>query len=95
MGTIPPRGRGRFTSAGELGEYAYCRRAWYYRTHPGALPSGVTGPGEPSSFRRGRRSHRLLEDRHVREQGISLARSAAWLLLSLGLLGAWLWWVFR
>ncbi len=95
MGGTLPRSPTRFVSAGELGEYAYCRRAWYYRTHPEALPGGAIGPGEPSSFRRGRRSHRRLEDRHVREQGISVGRSAAWLLLSLGLLGAWLWWVFR
>ncbi len=95
MGRTAPRPPVRFVSAGELGEYAFCRRAWYYRTHPEAVPAGAFGPGEPVSLRRGRRSHRHLEDRHLREQGVSLGGSAAWLLLSLGLLGAWLWWVFH
>ena len=95
MGRTVPRSPGRFVSASELGEYAFCRRAWYYRTHPEALPAGASGPGEPPSLPRGRRSHRRLEDRHLREQGVSLGRSAAWLLLSLSLLGAWVWWVLH
>ena len=95
MADTRPRSPVRSVSAGELGEYAFCRRAWYFRTHPEALPEGIRGAEEPRSFRRGRRAHRLLEDRHLRDQGISVGRSAALLLLSLGLLGAWLWWVFH
>ncbi len=42
----------RFVSASELGEYAYCRRAWWLRA-----VQGVTTAEQGDRFGRGRRAH--------------------------------------
>lgn len=47
----------RFVSASELGEYAYCRRAWWLRAVRGAA-SDVQG----ERFQAGRRAHRRHGD---------------------------------
>ena len=43
----------RFISASELGEYAYCRRAWWLRA-----VRGVTTEGQGNRFSAGRVAHR-------------------------------------
>lgn len=42
----------RFVSASELGEYAYCRRAWWLRA-----VRGVTTAEQSERFGRGHRAH--------------------------------------
>jgi hypothetical protein len=62
----------RFISASELGEYAYCRRAWWLRA-----VRGVTAEGQGTRFTKGHIAHR----RH----GWSLwwARTLGWLAVLL------------
>ena len=66
-GVESPR-RERFISASELGEYAYCRRAWWLRA-----VRGVTTEGQGTRFTEGHAAHR----RHA--WGLWWARALAWL----------------
>lgn len=45
-GPRPEYRPGRWASASDLAEYAYCPRAWYYRHHPPG-----SGPSAPSRAR--------------------------------------------
>ncbi len=78
---------------GELAEYAYCPRAWWYRVHPPA-----EGP-DPQSLRRadaGRTAHeRRLRatrerERHEGRYWAALAAAAVSFAILLGV-GLWLW----
>lgn len=62
----------RFISASELGEYAYCRRAWWLRA-----VRGVTTEAQGTRFTEGRAAHR----RHA--WGLWWARALAWLAVLL------------
>ena len=75
----------RFISASELGEYAYCRRAWWLRA-----VRGVTTERQGNRFSAGQAAHR----RHA--WSLWWARALGWLaallmLLALGVL-AWSVW---
>lgn len=82
MTSAPEPRPDRFISASELGEYAYCRRAWWLRA-----VKGVTTATEGTRFSAGHAAHR----RH----GWSLwwARALGWLaaLLVAGALAALAW----
>lgn len=73
--------RERFVSASELGEYAYCRRAWWLR-----VVRGVTSDVRGERFQAGRDAHRRHADtlRLARLLGIAAAITLA---------AAVLWWV--
>ena len=71
-GTESPRTE-RFISASELGEYAYCRRAWWLRA-----VRGVTTERQGTRFSGGRATHR----RHA--WSLWWARALGWLALLLG-----------
>lgn len=73
--------RERFVSASELGEYAYCRRAWWLR-----VVRGVTSDVQGERFQAGRDAHRRHADtlRLARLLGIAAAITLA---------AAFLWWV--
>jgi hypothetical protein len=81
MGAEVPRPE-RFISASELGEYAYCRRAWWLRT-----VRGVTTGTQGNRFSAGHAAHR----RHARS--LWWARTLGWIaaLLMAGALGALAW----
>jgi len=51
--TAAPSRPDRFISASELGEYAYCRRAWWLRA-----VQGVTTQTEGKRFSAGHAAHR-------------------------------------
>jgi hypothetical protein len=70
-GTESPRTE-RFISASELGEYAYCRRAWWLRA-----VQGVTTAQQGNRFRGGHAEHR----RHA--WSLWWARALGWLALLL------------
>ncbi len=70
-GTESPR-RERFLSASELGEYAYCRRAWWLRA-----VRGVTTEQQGNRFSGGHAAHR----RHA--WSLWWARALGWLALLL------------
>lgn len=72
----------RFISASELGEYAYCRRAWWLRT-----VRGVTTDAQGRRFTAGHAAHR----RHA--WSLWWARVLGWLaaLLMVGALAALAW----
>lgn len=71
-----------WVGAAELGEYAYCPRAWYYRANP---PSGAPDPGAVSRERFGRAYHtRELSREVAREKGIAGLVALALVLLLLG-----------
>ncbi len=83
--TVPraPRSqhRERFVSASELGEYAYCRRAWWLRAVRGAH-SDLQG----TRFNEGRAAH----ERHA--YGILAARALAIVAALLAAAAAfWIW----
>ena len=83
-GAMSPRPE-RFISASELGEYAYCRRAWWLRA-----VRGVTTERQGDRFSAGHAAHR----RHA--WSLWWARTLGWLaallmLLALGVL-AWSVW---
>ena len=62
MSSAPPRdGSGRWVSASDLAEYAYCPRAWWYRGNP---PTAGRAPESERASRAGERFHRreLAED---------------------------------
>ena len=67
IGTEGPRTE-RFISASELGEYAYCRRAWWLRA-----VRGVTTEAHGSRFSAGHAAHR----RHA--WSLWWARALGWL----------------
>jgi hypothetical protein len=52
MGARRPANPERFVSASELGEYAYCRRAWWLRA-----VQGVTTAEQGTRFQAGRTAH--------------------------------------
>jgi hypothetical protein len=70
-GTQPPRTE-RFISASELGEYAYCRRAWWLRA-----VRGVTTEQQGTRFSGGHAAHR----RHA--WWLWWARALGWLAVLL------------
>lgn len=71
----------RFISASELGEYAYCRRAWWLRE-----VEGVQSAEGSARFQAGRTAHR----RHAVSLLIARALAvAAALLLLVAVLFAW------
>jgi hypothetical protein len=72
----------RFISASELGEYAYCRRAWWLRA-----VRGVTTDAQGRRFSAGHAAHR----RHA--WSLWWARAFGWLatLLMIGALAALAW----
>jgi len=63
----------RFISASELGEYAYCRRAWWLRA-----VRGVTTEQQGNRFSGGHAAHR----RHA--WSLWWARALGWLAVLLG-----------
>ena len=72
----------RFVSASELGEYAYCRRAWWLRA-----VEGVTSAKEGKRFKRGRAMHRrhaliLLLARAFAVIAALLLLAAVWISIS-------------
>jgi hypothetical protein len=67
MTASPPRSD-RFISASELGEYAYCRRAWWLRA-----VRGVTTERQGNRFSGGHAAHR----RHA--WSVWWARTLGWL----------------
>jgi hypothetical protein len=71
-GTESPRTE-RFISASELGEYAYCRRAWWLRA-----VRGVTTGQQGTRFSGGHAAHR----RHA--WSLWWARALGWLALLFG-----------
>jgi hypothetical protein len=84
---VPPASSRRgppWVGAAELGEYAYCPRAWYYRGHP------PEGPPDPESIARqelGATFHaRALTREVARERSTAGLVAAALLLLLLGAL---------
>jgi hypothetical protein len=72
----------RFISASELGEYAYCRRAWWLRA-----AQGVTTQAQGNRFTAGRVAHR----RHA--WSLWWAHALGWLagLLIAAALATWAW----
>ncbi|HEV2448797.1 MAG TPA: hypothetical protein VGU43_00090 [Thermoplasmata archaeon] len=82
---MPPSGTDRgppWVGAAELGEYAYCPRAWYYRANP---PTEAPDPGAVSREKFGRAYHtRELSREAARERSIAALVAAALLLLALG-----------
>ena len=89
MGGRPGPSYGRWVSASELAEYAFCPRAHHYARHPAQAP---IAPEAPERRAEGERWHeRTLAAEVDLERGGY--RRAAWLLgLAVGLLGllAWL-----
>ena len=84
-GAPPPRAE-RFISASELGEYAYCRRAWWLRA-----VHGVTTTTQGTRFSAGHAAHR----RHA--WSLWWARALGWLavLLLAAALAALVWSTWR
>lgn len=85
--TVSPSPRSeRFISASELGEYAYCRRAWWLRA-----VRGVATETQGTRFSAGHAAHR----RHA--WGLWWARAFAWLatLLLATALAALVWSTWR
>ena len=77
------RHRERFISASELGEYAYCRRAWWLRAVRGAHSEE-----QGTRFDEGRAAH----DRH----GYALLAARAFGIIALALIAvAVALWIFR
>jgi hypothetical protein len=68
MTVAPPSRPDRFISASELGEYAYCRRAWWLRA-----VHGVTTETQGKRFSAGHAAH----DRHA--WSLWWARALGWL----------------
>jgi CRISPR/Cas system-associated exonuclease Cas4 (RecB family) len=67
-------------TASDLAEYAYCPRAYWYRTHP---PAEGPAPSSVGARSRGERFHaRALTTRSRREQW----SAAWWVLVGAGLL---------
>ena len=85
MTAAPPRPE-RFISASELGEYAYCRRAWWLRA-----VQGVTTETQGTRFSAGQAAHR----RHA--WSLWWSRTLGWLaaLLLTATLAALLWSTWR
>lgn len=69
--------RTRSINASEVGQYAFCPRAWWLATMEGVTPT------DPAALRRGTRAHR----RHGRRVWIAaLLRTAGWVVLGLAAL---------
>ena len=86
MTAAPPPRPERFISASELGEYAYCRRAWWLRA-----VHGVTAGTQGTRFSEGHAAHR----RHA--WSLWWARALGWLaaLLLAAALAALVWGTWR
>jgi len=86
MTAAPPPRPERFISASELGEYAYCRRAWWLRA-----VQGVTTGTQGTRFSAGHAAHR----RHA--WSLWWARALGWLaaLLLAAALAALVWSTWR
>lgn len=68
-----------YRSASELGEYAFCPRAQYYRHHP---PGGPPNPQTEQDVARGDRYHERSGAAILRRQ--RSARAWVWVLLAAG-----------
>ena len=86
----------RWGTASELGDFVYCRRAWWWKRHPEALPRGVQYQPPTAAFDRGVQVHAQMEAAHVAPQVASRAGYVAALLFALGValaLALWLGWL--
>ena len=95
MGSSDPRFQ-RWGTASELGDFAYCRRAWWWKRHPESLPAGAHYSPPEAAYARGLQVHAQLEAAHVAPQVASRAGYAAALLFALGValaLALWLGWL--
>lgn len=87
---------GPWATASELGDFAYCRRAWWWMRHPEDLPSGVEYRPPTESFARGDAVHLRIETVDAAPVVASRAPYAAALLAAVGIalaLALWLGWL--
>jgi CRISPR/Cas system-associated exonuclease Cas4 (RecB family) len=77
-----------WASASDLAEYAYCPRAWYYRTHEPDAP--VTATSRASSAA-GERYHRSTLAAEERREGHAAAYVAAVVVAAALVLGGIVW----
>lgn len=78
-------GGGRWATASELGDFVYCRRAWYWKRHPESVPAGVEYRPPVESFARGDAVHARIETQDATPVAVSRAPYAAALLVALAL----------
>jgi CRISPR/Cas system-associated exonuclease Cas4 (RecB family) len=80
-----------YVSASDLAEYAYCERAYYYRS----IGAPVT-PGSGRSARAGQRYHTRSLGREVRRETRGVTYTLLLLLGVAVLIGGagWVWWRF-
>jgi CRISPR/Cas system-associated exonuclease Cas4 (RecB family) len=73
-----------WASASDLAEYAYCPRAWYYRTHEPARPVSSAARRASAAGERYHRSTLATEERRERHVTGYLAALLVAVLLILG-----------
>lgn len=90
-------GRDRdWATPSELGDFTYCRRAWFWRRHPEELPRGWSAPERTEANLYGEAFHARMESEHAAPHHARRTPYVVVLLLALGALAAltfWLgWW---
>ncbi|MDE1820915.1 MAG: hypothetical protein KGJ23_05040 [Euryarchaeota archaeon] len=78
-------GGGPWATASELGDFAYCRRAWYWKRHPEDVPEGAEYRPPVEAFYRGEEVHARIETVDAMPVKASRAPYAAALLVALAL----------
>lgn len=64
MGSSDPKFQ-RWGTASELGDFAYCRRAWWWKRHPESLPAGADYTPPEAAYAKGLQVHAQMEAAHV------------------------------
>ncbi len=78
-------GGGRWATASELGDFAFCRRAWWWKRHPEQVPTGVEYRPPAEAFARGDQVHARIETAHATPVEASRGPYAVALLVALAI----------